>query len=307
MSRIVTLFLFIFTGCALAAPKYSVTYEPKTQQVRVATELCLYGRGIQPALIDTSFKNLNNYLRVQYRTIAAEISETYNFRTQQQQYLEYLLTLKLTRDSLNHTFSFIGNDTCTNAEAKFPLSEEVNFETLFEFPVPENIHFVSAVNNIETTLRLRLNEYDIALKQPMYENHLTPVAELVIDNMQHQYLVFDLHKYKASLSQSTNSVYILAEQPYHSLLSQYLQSKAFTVQNTPDNAYWTIDLKANIEQQKYLSLVIDLSNKNDFSSQLINNAKQLPATSLGNETLLAKFFNVHLELLKLGEQLRANK
>lgn len=304
MSKALCFVIILFSNLALSAPLHNVSYNPATQQVEIQTELCLYGRGIQQALVDTSFNNLANYLRVQYRDIAAQISDQHNLKQQQKTYIEYLLTLKLAPGSLTHQYSFVGNDTCTKGIAKFALADAVDFSQLFSFDLPDTLHFVSSATQLNQTITQKLQLHNLSTSPQLYANHVQIIDTLqTTEGVQHYYS-FALSNYINALTQSTNSVFIIAEPPYFELLSQYLQANNFAVQNTPESAHWTIRLNAKVEQQKYLSLHFVLNNKNQFEAQLNNNPRQLPATSLSNELMLEKFFNVHLELLALSEWLR---
>lgn len=300
--------LGLFVSCVVTANlTHKVSYDEATQMVNIETQLCLYGRGVQQALVATSYQNLSNYLRVEYRQIATSIANKHNLKKKQREYIEYLLTLRLNETTLQHEFSFVGNDTCTTAKGNFELAEQVKFESLFDFTPPEMFHFVATEPTLNQYLSQKLAQYNIAIKPELFIKHLTIVDKLTVQDKAKIYYQFDLMAYNSSLSLASNSVYVDAEQPYAKILGQYLQSRSFSVQGRPENAFWIIKLTANIEDQKYLSLQMDISNTDDFQTILVNNSRQLPATTLTNPIMLEKFFNVHLELMKLNDQLRTQK
>lgn len=294
----------MYSSGVFAAPTHGVSYDPETQMLNVQTDLCLYGRGIQQALVETSYKNLNNYLRVEYRNIATDIANTHNLKKVQRQYIEYLLTLKLNKSTMQHEYRFEGNDTCTQARANFELNDHVKFESLFDFPPPSSLFFVANSENLEQVLKEKLIAFDTAIKPELFTSHLVSLDNLVEKNQNLTFYQFDLDAYKSSLTQASNSVFVIAKGPYVKLLEQYLQSKSYSIQSSSDNAYWTLRVNANIESQKYLSLQIQIENKDGFQTTLFNNPRQLPATTLGNPVMLEKFFTVHLELMKLNDQLQ---
>ncbi|MBU2880341.1 hypothetical protein KO525_00070 [Psychrosphaera sp. B3R10] len=307
MYRLFVVLGFLMSSSVFANPTHKVSYDETTQMVNVETQLCLYGRGIQQALIETSYQNLSNYLRVEYRQISTSLANKHNLKKKQREYIEYLLTLKLNKTTLQHDFSFVGNDTCTTAKGNFELAEQVKFESLFDFPPPAMFHFVTTAQNLNQYLTQKLNLYNVVVRPELFAKHLTVIDNLSVQDTAKTYYQFDLTAYNSSLSLASNSVYIDAEQPYVKILSKYLQSRSFSIQSQPSNAFWTVKLTANIEDQKYLSLQLEISNTDDFQTILVNNSRQLPATTLSNPIMLEKFFNVHIELMKLNEHLRTKR
>lgn len=296
--------LFLFCVCTAAhATPHKIEFSDVHNTLTVKTEKCLYGRGVQQQLKQQSFDDLHEHLRQNAKSYVKDLGYQFKLKRAKQEYIELLLTTKLESQSLRHSFSLIGNDTCTNASVTFPIDDNIDFKQLFEFAVPSTLHFVDTNEGAKEKITQQLNELNIKVDWQIIPDYLLQHASFNVNNVANSYYQFELASYQSAVSQAINTVYIEGDAQITPLLKQYLQSNEFDITASPNDAFWQLKVAAVIEQEKFLTLKLSIKNQDNQSSLLVNNSRQLPPVNLSQPAILAKFAKVHFELMKLKDAL----
>jgi len=284
------------------APKFE--YLKEQNQLLVDTQQCLYGRGVESSLKQLTFKKLSEFIHRNEQQISDSLASKHKLTSKQKSYLSILMKAKLGSEDLDLQFSFVGNDTCTEARAKLKVDPKFDFSVLFDFDLPAKWHFTSSTNHALSVVKQRLNDNNVSVDDKLVAQHLTQTATYSHLGKEKAYYTFDFNNYLQSNAETMNTVFIEGNDEFSKALHGYLLSKNFKVVPISSKAFWRMKLIGSIEANNFLNLKLDVSNIKDKNFQLVNNSRKLPAADMSQTAQLEKFTKVHLELMKLTEQLK---
>jgi hypothetical protein len=298
MKKIVCLTFCLASHFVMAVPSYQIN-EDQTE-ITIKTEYCIYGRGVNDALKQTSFESVQKDIRSNKEQILDQLGESKELSPTTRQFITLLLSVGLQPEDFEHEIFFQGNDTCSKATAQLKVDPKQNFETLFDFTPPKILHFTAPLANELSVAGQMLKDYGIALDTTTLANQLQRHSTYTQLGVEKGYFTLDIAQYQQALSGNTNSVFISGSEQFLPILNQYLFSKGFEVVSSPSNAYWSINLSGQIEESKYLNFSLTLANQKTGKQRQINNTpRALPGINMSNQAAFEKFFKVHLELIKL--------
>ena len=299
-----TTLLFASMTFVASAKTPQFEYLKDQNLLKIHTEQCMYGRGVESSLKQLSFKKLSEFIVRNDEQIAGELAKSHKMTSKQTSYLSILMKAKLNADDFDHQFSFVGNDTCTSAQAKLKVDPKFDFSVLFDFDLPPKWHFTSTKGQALNQVKQRLTDTNVTVDKKLLTEHLKLNATYTHLGQEKAYYTFDLKSYLESKTETMNTVFIDGNDDFAKALHGYLLSKNYKVVPQSSKAFWRMKLSGNIEANNYLNLKLDVSNIKDKRFQLVNNSRKLPAADMSQSAQLEKFTKVHLELMKLTEQLK---
>ena len=284
--------------------QFDFSFNADTKQLKVATEQCLYGRGVQKGLSKQTYTQVRQYINQHADKVLSSLDPNNQLSPQKRNYMNMVLQLQLDEDSFEHDYYLLGSETCTNAKAVLPISDELNFETFFQFQPEHSLHFIGAIDRVEAKISQRLAEYNITADTTLIDKYTKRVAEFNQNQQAQVYLVFDLQRYLSESNSNKNRVYVSGSASFIEPLQNYLTSLGYQVVTSEANAFWNIQVEGTLEQGQYVAINMNIHNSNNIEFRLSNNSRALPKVNLNNPAMLDKMLKVHFRLMKLEENLQ---
>ena len=286
------------------ATPHKIEYSSNDSSIQISTEHCIYGRGVQEPLKAASFSKLRQFIDRNQPSILAEINAQHRLKPKQLEYISLLLKMKLTSDALEHKFSLSGNDTCTSAYATLNVDPNFDYALMFDYEPPKTLHFTSPPAHAASYVGQRLAGFDIKLAPRQIAETLVQLGTFKQQGQTQGYYKFPLQAYLTAVRAATSTIYIHGNEQVTRVLNGYLGAKNFTVVSDPSAAYWKIDVTAEIDREQFISLTLDINNKDEKQFTLTNNSRALPAADMNERAMFEKYTKVHFELMKLVERLK---